>query len=446
MLPPMRARVGRLLERWWGLPSLERWLLVGAMATSVGLVLLYVLTTRSHPLSGDEPVYDEMARFWVDGKLWWSTLPFGEAGPSAWKAPLYPAFLGTVYAIFGESPLRAEIVQSLLAAVTVALTWALGRRLFGPTVAIAGAWIVALFPLVFEYYGILFAEALAIPLTVGALLIFLGRRPTRGIAIGAGAVIGLGLLARPTSVFLLVAMAASFIVATGWRRGAGLALLGAAIAALVVLPWTVRNYVEHDGLIPISVQDGAAYGTFNPETAADTENRWAWRAYLEDPPEVLADPPPGLTEAELRSELQEAAIDYIREHPSSVPKAIFWNGVVRFWDLRRPADAIAEADFQGRSRVVRGIGLGMYYVLLPIALFGLWRLRRRREIIVPVAAIVVSVAVLFLTIGGTRYRAPLEPLLALLAAAALPQSARLLDRDRGGPAGVRPRPPARPTP
>jgi 4-amino-4-deoxy-L-arabinose transferase-like glycosyltransferase len=284
----MRGRARRLLDAWSEVPATERLLLCGAMGVAVGLVVLYVLTTRSHPLSGDEPAYDEMARFWVDGKFWWSTLPFGEAHPSAWKAPLYPAFVGTMYAIVGESPLRVEIAQSLFAAVTVALTWALGRRLFGPTVAIVAAWIVALFPLVFEYYGLLFPEALAIPLTVLALLIFLDREPSTRIAIAAGAVIGFALLARPTSTVLLVAMAASFIVGGGWRRGLQLGALGIAVAVLVVLPWTARNYIEHDGLIPISVQDGAAYGTFNPETAADPKQRWAWRPVLQDPPEIIS--------------------------------------------------------------------------------------------------------------------------------------------------------------
>jgi hypothetical protein len=110
---------------------------------------------------------------------------------------------------------------------------------------------------------------------------------------------------------------------------------------------------------------------------------------------------------------------------------MLWNGVIRFWDLRRPAAAVAEVDFQGRSKTVRKIGLGMYYVLVPIALFGLWRLRRRRGLIVPLLAIVASVAVVFMVIGGTRYRAPFEPLIALLAASVLPASWRFLDPANG---------------
>ena len=394
-------------------PPRERLLVLAAMAAGVAVVLLYVLTTRSHPLSGDEIFYDETARFWADGKLWWGTLPFGEAHPTAWKPPLYPAFVGTLYAIVGESPLRVEVVQSLLAAVAVGLTWALARRLVGPTAAVVAAWAVALFPLSFEYYGLLFPEALAVPLTVLTLSLFLEREPTPRRAIAVGAAVGAGLLVRPTSAFLLAGVLAAFVVAAGWRRGATMTALAALVAALVVAPWTVRNYVEHDGLIPISVQDAAVYGTFNPEAAADD---FAWRAFLEDPPAILEERNPDTTEAELRSELQSFALDYIGDHPDSVPKAFFWNGVVRFWDARAPGDAVDEVHFQGRSRTVRWIGLGLYYLLVPLAALGLWRLRKRRSLLVPVLALVASASLAFTVIGGTRYRAPLEPLLVVLAA------------------------------
>lgn len=408
------------------LPRHERLLVLAAMTAGVTAVLLYVLATPSHPLRGDEVFYDETARFWADGKLWWATVPFGDPHPTAWKPPLYPAFVGTLYAIVGESPLRVELVQALLAAVAVALTWALARRLFGPTVALAAAWVVALFPLAFEYYGLLFPEALAVPLTLVALHLFLEREATARRALAVGLVIGLGLLVRPTSAFLFAGVLAAFVVAAGRRRGGALTAVAVGAAALVVAPWTVRNYVEQDGLIPISVQDGAVYGTFNPEAARE---RFAWRAFLADPPDVIAEGGPGTSEAELRSGMQSYALDYIRDNPTSVPKAFFWNGIVRFWDLRSPDAALAEVHFQGRSRAVRAIGLGMYWLMLPLAAVGLWRLRRRRTLAIPVLSLVAAASITFTVIGGTRYRAPLEPLVVMLAASLLPRGA---NRSRDG--------------
>jgi len=52
---------------------------------------------------------------------------------------------------------------------------------------------------------------------------------------------------------------------------------------------------------------------------------------------------------------------------------------------------------------------------------GLWRLRRRRELVLPVLAMALAASVVFTVAAATRYRLPLEPLIVILACAALPQ-------------------------
>lgn len=416
----LSARIGQFFA---DVPGRERRLLAAAMVLAVLAVVMYVLTTRSHSLAGDEIFYNEQARFFAEGKLWWSTSPFDIPHPSAWKAPGYGAWAGFWYALTGNSAVALTLVQSLLAAVTVFLTWLLARRLFGPRAAIVAAFGVAVFPLAFEYYGLLFPEALAIPLTMLVAVLVIGRTPTNGLVVATGVAMGLSLLVRPTAFFLFAGIAAAWVVASGWRRGLGLAAGCAVIAALVVAPWTIRNALtEEVGLIPISVQDGAAYGTFNESTAADSDNPWAWRAFPRDYEQVVRLDEP-TSDAEFRSRMQDAAFEYIKDHPTSLAKAFWWNGIRRFWDLRSPSSAINEVAFQGRSEVVRGVGLGMYYLVLPLALAGLWRVRRRAEILAPALALAIAASLAFTVIAGTRYRAPLEPLLVILAASLLAPAA-----------------------
>ncbi len=397
------------------IPRRERYLLGAAMALGFAAVLAYVMATRDHALAGDETDYHAYGTFFADGKLWWSTTPFEIPHPSAWKAPGYPAWVGFWYTILGESPLRVELVQSLLAPVTVFLTWALARRLFDPRVAIASAFVVALFPLAFEYYGLLFPEALAVPLALAILLLVLDRPPTAGLVVAVGALLGINFLVRPTAFFLLAGVAVAWIVADGWRRGLALTVLAGAIAALIVAPWTLRNTLTDSvGFIPISVQDAAVYGTFNDEAANDPDRPYAWRASPAGLEEYVDLSRP-TKESEFRSSLQDAAFDYIKDHPDSVPKAIFWNGVTRFWDIRPPSQALDEVAFQGRSELVRGIGLAMYYALLVLAVVGLWRIRHRREIVAPILAMAIVATLAFTIVSGTRYRAPLEPVIVILA-------------------------------
>lgn len=401
-----------------GLPRGERCAIAGLLALSAAIVLVYLVARSPIHLAGDGPEYDREGVFFTQGKWWWTTLPFGVAHAGAWKAPAYPAWVGLWYELGGASPVRVAIVQALvLAPAGVLLTWLLGRRLFGPAVGLGAAAIVAILPLVWEYYGLLYPEALAVPAALLLYVLFLERPPTARLAVAVGVVAGAGLLIRPSSVFVFAGILAAWVLAAGWRRGGGLTALAAAIAALTVLPWTIRNYVVSDGaLIPISIQDSAVYGTFNDESANDPVHPYAWRFGLSDPPAVLRGPPVG--DGELRSELQQAASDYISDHPVSVLEAFYWNGLSRFWDVRRPAHAIDEAGPEGRSRALAIVGMALYYLILPAALFGLWRLRRRRTLVIPLLAMGLAASIVFTVASATRYRAPLEPLLAVLAVAA----------------------------
>ncbi len=416
----MRDSIDSMRGYLAAIPARERHLVLGAMALGFAAVAAYVLLTRSHALAGDEAEYHSYGVFFTEGNWWWSTTPFDIARPSAWKAPLYPLWVGALYTVVGDSPLRVELIQAaLLAPLTVGLAWALARRLFDPRVAVATAFVTALFPLAFEYFGLLFPEALAIPLTLAALLLFMSATPTTGRTVAVGALIGVGLLARPTSLFLLGGAAAAWIVAAGWRTGLGYALLAGVVAALVVAPWTIRNVVTDDvGFVPISVQDAAAYGTFNDTAAGDDEEPYRWRAVYPGVAELLDLEHP-VSDAKLRSRLQDAAVDYIREHPESIPKALYYNGITRFWDLRPPGDAVDEADFQGRSAAVRTVGLAIYYPLAALALLGLWQQRRRRELVVPLLTMALLATLAFTIVSGTRYRAPFEPLIAMLACSVL---------------------------
>ncbi len=419
----MRPLIDRVQRSLRSVPRRELWLLAGAMLASAAIVVVYVLVTRGHMLAGDETEYHRQGVFFTEGKLWYSTTPFGVEHASAWKAPAYPAWVGLWYSLLGSSPLRVELVQALLAPLTVLLSWLLARRLFGPRAAIAAAWVVALFPLAWENYGLLFPEALAVPLTMAILLLLLDRRPTIGRTVAIGALLGVSLLLRPSAFFLLAAAAAAWIVASGWRRGLGLTALATLVAVLVVVPWTVRNYVVSDGFIPISVQDGAIYGTFNEESASDPDDPYLWRPTPAGLDRIIDISEP-VSDAEFRSRLQGAGLDYIADHPASVPKAFLYNGVTRFWDLRPPGDSLAESSFQSRSRTVRAVGLGAYYLLLPLALIGLWRLRRRREIAMPIVVMALTASLAFTVVAATRYRAPLEPLIAVLACSLLAPTRR----------------------
>jgi hypothetical protein len=143
---------------------------------------------------------------------------------------------------------------------------------------------------------------------------------------------------------------------------------------------------------------------------------YAWRNV---PPGYadLFNPKHPMSDIELHSKLIHRALSYIEAHPTSLLGAFFWNGLSRLWDIRRRSRSLNEVAFEGRSRLLTNVGLDMYDVLLPLALIGLWRARRRRALVWGVLAIALGASIVFTTDSGTRYRAPLEPLIAVLACA-----------------------------
>jgi O-antigen/teichoic acid export membrane protein len=411
--------VNRIGATFRGVPRRELLLVGGAMAVACALVLAYVAARYGHPLAGDQYEYDLQGQFIADGKLWWTTTPFGDAHAGAWKMPLYPLWVGFWYWLGGDSPTLVGVAQAFLAPITVLLIWLLSRRLFGATVAIITSWVVAVFPLVWEWNGLLYSEAFAVPLTVLAILLFLGRTdPTPKLAATVGVVIGVGMLVRPSALFLFAGVLASFALALGLKRGLRLTVVSIATAALMIAPWTIRNYIEFDAFLPFSVQDGAIAGTFNAEVANDPVYPYAWRPAPAGVRDIFA-PENAVDDAELAKRLRSRGLEYIEEHPFSVVEAFYWNGLSRFWDIRKPARALDDVPPEGRSKPVTQVGLAMYYVLLPLAVYGLWRMRRRRHLLIPILAMAVAASLVFTVVSGTRYRAPLNPIIGMLAVSAV---------------------------
>ena len=413
------ARRGHRGDR--SLPALHRrelWLLAGAIAVGIGVRLAYVLATQHFKLAGDAPEYDAEGWLIANGHWFYTRLPYGILHAGAWKPPGYPAWIGLWYALLGHHPVAVRLIQVPIGAVTIGLSWLLARRLFGPRVAAVAAFVVALYPLAWQFEELLYPESLATPLTLAVLIVIFTRAPSARRAALCGLLLGIAMLVRSSSVFLGLGLLVAWSMRLGLSRGILLSALAAAVAALVIAPWTVRNAVVLHGFVPVAIDDAALYGTFNAQAAHDPIAPYAW---LRDPSNVapLFNPKRPLSDVALRSRLLHSAFSYISAHPESVPAAFYWNGLTRLWDVRRRSQALAEVKFEGRSRLVTNLGLDAYAVMLPLALLGLWRVRRRRALVFGLLAIALGASIVFTSEAGTRYRAPLEPVIAILASAAV---------------------------
>jgi 4-amino-4-deoxy-L-arabinose transferase-like glycosyltransferase len=187
-------------------------------------------------------------------------LPFGVLIQR--RAPLYPLLIGGLYKAFGERPLVVQLAQCLFFALTCVLVYDLGRRLFNRRTGLIAGVVCAVHPLMLRYVADFHLETFftfLLTLTVWLTVRF-KERPSiaRGAQVGLAA--GLASLTKAVALLYPPLFAAGVLVTAVMARRRGrvvqlpwmpLVVL-AVVMALVITPWTIRNYVASGHFVPIS--------------------------------------------------------------------------------------------------------------------------------------------------------------------------------------------------
>ena len=258
-------------------------------ALALGLVFLlalaprlaYVLQIDSEPFS-DMADYDNLARSLLRGE------GFARQGqPTAYRPPLYPAFLAVVYRLAGDCPARARVVQAFLGAANCILVFFLARHLMSlsrlrrngtkslPPASIGGlvaALIVAFYDEWIFYTGQLLSETLYVFLLVAwllALIAWMSREESPRFCSYA-AHFAIGLLAAVLTLTRPVALF-SILPAVGYalwraRKNGGKTYPAVKVAAFflagwlaLALPWMIRNAVHFGPFAGLSTNTGVNF-------------------------------------------------------------------------------------------------------------------------------------------------------------------------------------------
>ncbi len=252
------------------------------LAALAAILLLGLGLRLGEAWDGRAPVFDaaayaEIARNLDEGEGF--TLGSTATQPASNYSPGLPLFAAGVYKLTGGVHERTvRLLLALLGTLAVLFTYLIGRRLSGPLAGLIGAAAIAIYPALLEYQGMLMSEPLAATLLSGGVLAtlwaagpaVLARGSCRGVRwLVPGVLFGGLALVRPEylGVVLLVSL---LVLARGWRVGWRQSLAMTAIflagAALLVVPWTVRNAVALDRFVPVSTGGGQVLfaGTYLP--------------------------------------------------------------------------------------------------------------------------------------------------------------------------------------
>jgi 4-amino-4-deoxy-L-arabinose transferase-like glycosyltransferase len=177
------------------------------------------------------------------------------------EPPGLPLLMAGTWAVTGsERFVYVQALQLLIDSCMILLVYWLSLRLFRrPTAALVAAAMYALYVPAILLARIPHDDAWAGWVTIGALALFVrARESTRpnGWLAAMGVLLGLGAYFRPNVLLLPIAFAAASVVWVGWRRAVRYATVPILIGALLLVPWTARNYSVFHTFVPVRTSFG----------------------------------------------------------------------------------------------------------------------------------------------------------------------------------------------
>ena len=233
-------------------------------AALVAILLLGLGLRVAEAWDGRPPVYDAAAYATIAERLADGdgfTLGAEATQPASNYSPGLPLLVGGLYELSGGMHERfARLALALIGSLAIFFTYLIGRRLAGPAAGLTGAAVVAIYPALLEYQGMLMGEPLAATLLSGAVLAMLWAADSGPVArwLVSGLLLGALVLVRPEYLGISVLLAVIVLAwdREEWKAGLASAALLLAGVALVVGPWTARNLVVLDRFVPVSTGGG----------------------------------------------------------------------------------------------------------------------------------------------------------------------------------------------
>jgi len=403
----------------------------------------------------DAPLYDKLAwRLITEGK-YYAEDHLGRIS-QANRPVLFPFVLGGIYRMFGHGPTAPRIFQCVLGALTCGLAFAMAKELFCRRAAILAGIGASIFPQLIYYTGTITTETLHIFLLMSAVFLLvkgaaeirvrLGEHDARGLgehevrpyggtpAIGerarantmvrpddvkrwiaslalwpaAGACLGLAVLARSAALGVIAVLLPWLLIVAENKRMAlvRFALLAAGFA-VVLAPWVIRNHRELNAFVPATTEGGYTFWVTNNDRATG-----GGECFLPDDVQPFRD----TTELQADRLFYRMAFRWIGEHPGGFVE-LLGAKFVRLW---RPWPHAGEVGV--KEAVIAGVS---FVPVLILAVWGAIIARRRwRDLLLFYVVIGYTTGIYCLYMAITRYRAPLMPLLIVLAAFAVDELAR----------------------
>lgn len=353
--------------------------------------------------------------------------------PDLYRPPLLPILGALLFSLPGDWLLWARILSVAIGCLLMLLVYLLGRLVVGKTVGLLAVSIFAFYPYAL-YYTSRWSTEDPYALCVAAAVLFtaLGiQRRKPAFAFAAGLALGLATLARPAGLLMFGALTV-FSLARGPGRARTRSTLFLVLgAALILTPWTVRNYSHTGRINPVTF-----FGDYNMWLGMNERMYEMYRAGQSEEFVTIMD---RLYEVDLKQQVRrleeegthdigsisrhwrEQTLQFVSENPR---KALYILGH-RFLHFWRP--------WPNKATVPSSLFWISTACLVPLFLLGVLGLffspksRSPFLLIPPLATLAASLPFVF----HLRFRYPtFEPYLILVAAVGIAELARRIKRSK----------------
>jgi 4-amino-4-deoxy-L-arabinose transferase-like glycosyltransferase len=354
--------------------------------------------------------------------------------PTVYRAPLWPAIIAAITLILGPGDYYARLFLCCIGSGTCILVYLLAKELFCFRIGIVTGAVAAIYPNLYIYDGWLYTESLytflLLAFCYGIYQLQRSQKRNRWW-LWCGVSLGLLALTRPNGLFMLGvfifwALVMGWEKILSWRVVTKSVLFISLISLAIIAPWTVRNYFVSHAFIPVATGDGTVLlGAYNNEILSSSQYLGLWVRPLEADPAVAKPYPENSCaapcEVKRESVYRDAAEQWIRSHISLMPYLLQLH-MLNMWQVD-----VHEADLPTQRfpdlRSTKVVLSMMKLLSVPIFLlaasgFAVTR-RRWREFLFIYLILLMTVVQCLVFYGSPRFRAPIEPMLLLLAAGAV---------------------------
>ncbi|MCE5229990.1 glycosyltransferase family 39 protein [bacterium] len=436
-------------------------MLLSRKIVSIPLILWILIVIRAALLTGvilstpienamlpDSPTYEQPALALLHNGNFASS-PMAPYTPEVIRTPGYPLIIASIYAIFGEHRMAVLLLQVLLDAVLIGLIYHFGKYLWSERAGMLSAVLFAFSICAFDQVTFLlsdysFAFLLTIALLLGCRLMNPGNHPMLS-AFAFGLVSACVTMIRPVFYYWIVVLAAWLVFLTIKRK---ITWTAAAIGILpwivIVGGWQVRNKILTGDSTFCQIQNVNLY-LYRAADIIARKNNIPFVTVQQQMQNKAGEETKGMPAIERYHYMKQQAVSIIKAEPALLLKTQFI-GMAKF--VFGPASISVYKRAGGTLQHNKGV-LGdmlrmplfdylrkwpfshpMLYMLLAIEslilsflylsfLISLWKIVRHRKTL-PIHLFLIGTFIYFLAVASgpetySRFRLPVEPILALYA-------------------------------